>query len=241
MTNDIEGNIQAVLTRIGNACRKYDRKPEDVKLLMAVKTVTPEIIKKAIATGQQLIAENKVQEVKNKYEALRETPHISHFIGHLQTNKVKDLLKCDISCIQSIDRLSLAEKIDQRLSIEGKNIDVFIQVNTSGEDSKFGVAPEEAIDLVRQVALLPTINIKGLMTIGILSEDEDRVRQCFRILKRLQKEIRSLQIPTVEMNELSMGMSGDLEIAIEEGATIVRVGSDIFGKRNYMLSAIPKN
>ncbi|QCX54516.1 YggS family pyridoxal phosphate-dependent enzyme [Elizabethkingia sp. JS20170427COW] len=226
-------NLDIILKRIENACIKSNRNPDEVKLLMATKTVSAEKISIALKAGQCLIGENKVQEVKEKYEDLKPIPHTSHFIGHLQTNKIKDLLRCEVSCIESLDRYDAAEKLQQRLEFEDKTMDVFIQVNTSNEESKFGVAPKDAVELVKKVALLDRIKIKGLMTIGLFSAEEDKIRPCFKILKNLQQEILQLQIPNVEMKELSMGMSGDLEIAIEEGATIVRVGTAIFGKRIY--------
>lgn len=233
MTDPIVSNLKQILMRIKNACRQAGREPNEVRLLMATKTVSPERIKIALNAGQRLIGENKVQEVKEKFEALQNTPHESHFIGHLQTNKVKDILKYGVSCVQSLDRLELAEKLHSRLSSENRTMDVLIQVNTSNEESKFGVPPENAIALVKQVAQFETLKIKGLMTIGLLSADTEKVRNCFKLLKNLQQEIASLNLPNVEMRELSMGMSEDLEIAIEEGATIIRVGTAIFGKRFY--------
>lgn len=174
-----------------------------------------------------------MQELKEKYEALKATPHTNHFIGHLQTNKIKDILKYDVSCVESLDRYDLAEKLHQKLSQAGREMDVFIQVNTSGEESKFGVAPEEALALTQQVAQLPTLHIRGLMTIGLFSAEEDKVRKCFQLLKSIQQQIFALNLPDVQPHELSMGMSGDLEVAIAEGATIVRVGTAIFGQRIY--------
>ena len=226
-------NIALVQQRIANTCERVGRKPEEVKLLLATKTVTPERIKVALNAGYTLIAENKVQELKEKYEALKDTPHTNHFIGHLQTNKIKDILRYEVSCVESVDRLDLAQKLHNRLASEGKEIDIFIQVNTSGEESKFGVAPEAALELTRQVAQLPTLHIRGLMTIGLFSAEQDKVRKCFQLLKRIQQEIIALNLPDVQPHELSMGMSGDLEIAIAEGATIVRVGTAIFGQRIY--------
>lgn len=226
-------NIQVIQQRIAEACKRSNRNTGDVRLLLATKTVPAERIKIALQGGYTLIAENKVQEVKEKFEGLRDVPHEQHFIGHLQTNKVKDILKYNISCVQSLDRIDLAEKLHQRLKSENKEIDVLIQVNTSGEESKFGIAPEEAIALVQQVAQLDTLHIKGLMTIGLFSAETEKVRACFRLLKELQQQIIALNIPGVEMKELSMGMSGDMETAIEEGATIVRVGTAVFGKRIY--------
>lgn len=198
---------------------------------IVTKTIPANRIEIALKSGANLIAENKVQELKEKYSALMEVPHINHFIGHLQTNKIKDLLKYNVSCIQSIDRLELAEKLHQRLLFENKTMDVLIQVNTSNEESKFGASPDNVVDLVCDVAKLETLRIKGLMTIGLFSSEPSKVRKCFRLLKDIRKEIIGLNIPNVAMKELSMGMSGDLEIAIEEGATIVRVGTAIFGQR----------
>lgn len=226
-------NIAFINNRIKEACSKCGRDMHEVKLLMATKTVTTDRIKIALSSGDTLIAENKVQELKNKYADLENTSHTNHFIGHLQTNKIKDILKCDVTCVESVDRLELAEKLNQRLTFEDKILDIFIQVNTSGEESKFGVHPDKAVELVRQVGQLPRLRIKGLMTIGLFSAETERVRKCFQLLKNIQQKIVAINIPNVEMAELSMGMSGDFETAIEEGATIVRVGTAIFGKRIY--------
>ena len=200
----IAQNLKFVQERINKACEVAGRDPKEVKLLLATKTVEPTRIQQAFSLGYTLIAENKVQELKEKYEALKPTPHTNHFIGHLQTNKIKDILKCDVSCIESLDRYDLA-----------------------------GVAPEQALELVKQVAQFPTLHIKGLMTIGLFSAEEEKVRKCFQLLKNIQEQIIALGLPNVEPKELSMGMSGDLEIAIAEGATIVRVGTAIFGERIY--------
>lgn len=233
MKDNILNNLNVILDRIEKACLKSNRNPDEVKLLLATKTVSAEKIKVALQANQTLIAENKVQELKEKFDDLKDIPHTNHFIGHLQTNKIKDVLKYDVSCIQSVDRLDLAEKLQQRLTFENKTIEVLIQVNTSNEESKFGVQPENTIELVRQIAQFDRLKIKGLMTIGLFSSETEKVRKCFQILKSIQQEIIKQNIPNVEMNELSMGMSGDLETAIEEGATIVRVGTAIFGQRMY--------
>ena len=232
MENILE-NIEIIKQRIAAACARVGRKPEEVKLLLATKTVTPERIKIALKAGNTLIAENKIQELKEKYEALKEVPHTNHFIGHLQTNKIKEVLRYEVSCVESVDRIDLAQKLHNRLASEGKELDIFIQVNTSNEESKFGADPAEVIDLVKQVAQLPTLHIKGLMTIGLFSAETEKVRACFKLLKQLQQEIIALGLPNVDPQELSMGMSGDLETAIEEGATIVRVGTAVFGERIY--------
>ncbi len=231
--DNIKNNLETIYTRIADACTRAGRKPQEVKLLLATKTVEPERIIEAIKAGTTLIGENKVQEIKEKYEALKAIPHQKHFIGHLQTNKIKEIIRYGVNCVESVDRYDLAEKMHNRLSSEGKTMDILIQVNTSGEESKFGVAPENAVELTKQIARLDTLKIKGLMTIGLFSAETEKVRKCFKLLASLRNEIEALNIPGVEMKELSMGMSGDLETAIEEGATIVRVGTAIFGHRIY--------
>jgi len=229
--SDILHNLRLIEERISQACIENGRNPKDVRLLLATKTVSAEHIKIAIHAGHTLIAENKVQELKEKFEALRGISHTSHFIGHLQTNKIKDLINCNVSCIQSVDRFDLAQKLHRRLQLENKTMDVLIQVNTSLEESKFGVNPAHAITLIEQVSQLERLKIKGLMTIGLFSAKAEKVRACFRLLKDIREQVIALHIPNVEMNELSMGMSGDLEVAIAEGATIIRVGTAIFGQR----------
>lgn len=231
--SSIAENIANIKSRIENACKQSNRNPKEIRLLLATKTVNSNRIIEAFGCGETLIAENKVQEIKLKYDDLKEMNFEQHFIGHLQTNKVKDILKYNISCIQTIDRISLAEKLHQQLALAGKTIDVFIQVNTSNEESKFGIPPSEALSFVKQVSSFSTLKIKGLMTIGLFSSDLQKVRTCFKLLKSIKQEVVDAKIPNVEMKELSMGMSGDLEIAIEEGATIIRIGTAIFGERKY--------
>ncbi len=233
MSSYIIDNLRKIHTRIEKACTLSKREVSEVRLLLATKTVNPENIKIALSNNEHLIGENKVQEVREKYEDLKSVPHEKHFIGHLQSNKIKDILKYGVTCIQSLDRLGLAEKLQNRLTLEDKHMDVFIQVNTSAEKSKFGVSPDAAVSLIKQVASFDRIHIKGLMTIGLFSDDKKKVRACFQLLKQLQQAIISENISNVSMKELSMGMSGDLEIAIEEGATIIRVGTAIFGERAY--------
>ena len=227
--NDIVSNIHSIRKRILNACKNANRNPLEVKLLLATKTVTAQNIAIALHAGETLIGENKIQELKDKFETLKSIPHQSHFIGHLQSNKIKKVIKY-ANCIQTVDRLSLAEKLQKRLEYENKSIDIFLQFNTSNEESKFGMQPEHVIAFAQQVKKLDRLNIKGLMTIGLFSAETEKVRKCFRILKNIQTELLETGIAATE---LSMGMSGDLEIAIEEGATIIRVGTAIFGKRPF--------
>ncbi|MCX7547190.1 YggS family pyridoxal phosphate-dependent enzyme [Xanthomarina sp. F1114] len=230
MEHSITNNLAEILKRIENACLKSNRNPEDVKLLMATKTVSAENIKIAFKNNQTLIGENKIHEISKKYEALKTIGHQTHFIGHLQTNKVKDLLKYNVDCIQSIDRLRLAEKLQNRLEYEDKTIDAFLQFNTSYEQSKFGMKPEDSMKFAVELQQFDRINIKGLMTIGLFSAETEKVRKCFKLLKNIQLQLLDNGIP---VHELSMGMSGDLETAIEEGSTMVRVGTAIFGKREH--------
>ena len=232
MSETITQNLRTIHKRIQAACKRAGRNPDEVRLLLATKTVDSNLIKFALQHGETLIGENKVQELEQKCEAIASCNPEVHFIGHLQTNKAKDVIKW-VSCIESIDRLKLAKKLHSRLLAENKTIDAYIQVNTSYEESKFGVAPVKALKLIEAVSKLETINIKGLMTIGLFSSEPEKVRKCFRLLKTIQTEAMELNLPGVSLKELSMGMSGDMEIAIEEGATIVRVGTAIFGTRIY--------
>ncbi len=230
MENSIKHNLDIIHKRIQNACIKANRKEDDVRLLLATKTVDTDRIRFAMEQGELLMGENKVQELKQKCQFVSDLNPEVHFIGHLQTNKIKEVIKW-VTCIESVDRYSLAEKLHKRLLFEKKTMDIYVQINTSYEESKFGARPEDALELIEKISKLETLNIKGLMTIGLLSSQDDKVRKCFKLLKNIQQQIINLNLPNVEMKELSMGMSGDLEIAIEEGATIIRVGTAIFGER----------
>lgn len=227
----IKENMEQVKQNIANAATKAGKNPDDIILVMATKTVEPERIREAIRAGGHIIAENKVQEALKKYEVLKNEEAEWHFIGHLQTNKIKDVLKF-ADMIHSVDRLSLAEKLDQRLQQEGRSLDILVQINTSHEESKYGVTPEEAISLVKQTARYDTLKIHGLMTIGLFTKDEVKIRKCFKVLKEINDNIVKEGIDRVHMKYLSMGMSGDYQIAIEEGANLVRIGTAIFGARN---------
>lgn len=228
---EILSALQAIHTRINNACKKAGRGADEVRLLLATKTVPPEKIRMAVEAGETLIGENRVQEYTEKFDAIKDLPCERHFIGHLQTNKIKEVLKY-VSCIQSVDRIDLAEKLDARLQHEGRSIDIFVEVNTSFEESKSGIEPDnKAFDLIKRINRLDTLKIKGLMTIGLLSENELLVKKSYRLLRELRDEAIAKGVLSLDSNALSMGMSNDLEWAIEEGATMVRVGSAVFGKR----------
>jgi pyridoxal phosphate enzyme (YggS family) len=226
----IRRNLKAVRQRIDTACEAAGRRTDEVRLLLATKTVPPERVRVAIEAGADLVAENRVQEVKPKFEALQDLEYERHFIGHLQSNKINALIPY-VSCLQSLDRLSLAKKLQARLEREGETIEVLLQVNTSGEDSKFGVDPEGLEDFAREVARMDALRIRGLMTIGLFTDDVEKARPSLRLLRDLADRVREMGLERVEMRELSMGMSGDLEVAVEEGSTIVRVGSAVFGSR----------
>ncbi|MBP1651301.1 MAG: alanine racemase domain protein [Bacteroidetes bacterium] len=221
---EIKNNIQTVHQRIRNACQTAGRDEKEVRLLLATKTVPPEKIRIAIEAGETLIGENKVQEFRDKHEALKDLRIERHFIGHLQTNKIKDVLKY-VSCIQSLDRVSIAQELDKRLQSEGRRLDVFIQVNTSYEESKFGVPPEDVDAFIKAIQKLDTLHIKGLMTIGLLDVEVEKMRPPLRLLKTIKERMGMNHL------HLSMGMSQDLETAIAEGSNIVRVGTSIFGNR----------
>lgn len=230
MEHTIQTNIAKILERIENASKNANRNSDEVKLLLATKTVSAENLKIAFANHQTLIGENKIQEIKEKYESLKPFAHQKHFIGHLQTNKVKELIRYDVDCLQSLDRLKLAEKLQNRLEYEDRNMDAFLQFNTSFEESKFGMHPDHAVKFAMEIQQFDRIHIKGLMTIGLFSAEHEKVRRCFKLLKKIQTQLLD---KGMSANELSMGMSGDLEIAIEEGATMVRVGTAVFGKREH--------
>lgn len=226
----LKQRIQAVHQKIQEACERAGRDPKSVRLMLVTKTVAAEQIRNALACGETLLGENKVQEALSKLEALQDTSAEWHFIGHLQTNKIKDVLRF-AQMIQSVDRLDLAQKLNQRLDQEGRRLDILLQINTSYEDSKSGIRPEQARELIQRIAELPALQIRGLMTIGLFSERESAVRDCFRRLTEIQAMARSLNLPGTSWEVLSMGMSGDFEWAIEEGSTLIRIGTSIFGAR----------
>jgi hypothetical protein len=221
----IADNIKTIKTRIEQAAKRAGREASDIKLVAATKDVPVELIKEAIDAGLMDIGENRVQEARSKFDQLKDHSVTWHMIGHLQTNKVKHALEI-FSVIQSVDSERLAKDISDKAN---KKIDVFIEVNTSGEESKFGIAPDKAAAFARHVSGLPKLKLSGLMTIGPLSSDESKTRQSFRELLKLFKQIKELNLPAVELKYLSMGMSDDYEIAVEEGSNMVRVGRAIFG------------
>ena len=228
--NEIKSNLATVQSRISKACKNVGREPDSVRLLPVTKTVSAERLRIAYAAGCHEMGENKIQEAREKSEVLSDLGIKWCIIGHLQTNKAKYLARIADE-FQALDSIKVAEALDKRLQIEGRSMDVFVQVNSSGEASKFGLAPEDVRAFVAQLPNYSSLNIKGLMTLAIFSPDHDRVRQCFIKMRELRDMLRQEAAANLSFDELSMGMSGDYEIAIEEGATVVRVGQAIFGKR----------
>jgi len=229
----IAENIEKLCERIENAARKVERDPSEIKLLAVTKTHPILIIEEAIKHGIEYIGENRIQEAVEKIPFLKDNIREFHFIGHLQSNKIKKLMKLEPAMIHSIDKLSTARKLNEYLDELQKKQDILIQVNTSAEISKFGIDPQETMPFVRKIAQLKNLQIMGLMTIGMFTSDETIIRKCFQTLRRLFEEIKRENISGVKMKFLSMGMTDDFEIAIEEGANIIRIGSAIFGARNY--------
>ena len=224
-------NLAEVEKNICNACKRAGRERSEVTLIAVSKTKPVEMLEACIENGITVFGENKVQELCGKYEVLPKDLHW-HLIGHLQRNKVKYITdKAEL--IHSVDSMRLAEAISEDAVKKGVNVDILIEVNVAQEDSKFGVKTEETENLIRQIALLPNIFVKGLMTIAPYTEVSEENRPIFRTLKQLAVDIDSKNIDNVSMNILSMGMTGDYEVAIEEGATMIRVGTGIFGERDY--------
>ncbi len=221
-------NYSAIRGRIDDRARAAGRKPEDIRIVAVSKTFPPETVQAAIDQGIRLFGENRVQEAKAKIPALSGDFRF-HLVGHLQSNKARDAVGM-FDMIHSIDKLSTARKVAEEALRAGKTQAVLIQVNTSAEDTKSGIDPDGAFELCREAAALPGIALEGLMTIGPLDGDEHAVRASFALLRKLRDDIgRRLGI---ELRELSMGMSGDYLIAVDEGATLVRIGSAIFGHRS---------
>ena len=234
--NSIAENIKRLEERIEKAAWKSGRKREDITLVAVTKTVEPERINQAIDAGIKIIGENRIQEAQDKFKFITRDVE-KHLVGHLQTNKVKKALEL-FDLIQSIDSLHLAQEVSKRaksikalrpVGEKGKFAEVLIEVNTSDEPSKYGVKPEEVFSLVEEIAKLENIKIKGLMTIGLFTDDLEKVRPCFVKLRKIFESLKNLKRGNIEMRYLSMGMSSDFEIAIEEGANMIRVGTAIFG------------
>lgn len=228
----IKDNLSEIRSKIEKAAKKVNRDSKEITILAVTKTVDVDLVNEAMNEGITSVGENKPQELARKYDIIGDKLNW-HLIGTLQTNKVKYIID-KVCMIHSLDRIALCEEIQKRAEQINREIDCLIQVNISKEESKHGLDKDEVIDFVKEVSeKYKNIKIKGLMTMAPFVEDENEIRGVFKGLKDLSTQIKELNIPNVEMDALSMGMSHDYEIAIEEGATIVRVGTSIFGERNY--------
>ncbi|MBQ1406580.1 MAG: YggS family pyridoxal phosphate-dependent enzyme [Eubacterium sp.] len=228
----IGANIQAVRKDMEGAAVRSGRSPEDVLLVAVTKLHSPEEINEAIDAGVTDIGENKVQEVLAKYDKVK--PVRWHLIGHLQTNKVRQIVD-KVVMIHSVDSLHLAEEINKRCASIGKNMDILVQVNVAEEDSKFGITSDETMSLISAIAdTCPNVTVKGLMMIAPFFDDPEMTRPYFRMAKKLFDDCADMPARAgVDMKYLSMGMTNDFQIAVEEGSNLIRVGTAIFGNRNY--------
>ncbi|MDI9241409.1 YggS family pyridoxal phosphate-dependent enzyme [Fusibacillus kribbianus] len=227
----LKENLEAVEARVAAACERAGRKREDVTLIAVSKTKPVSDIREIMACGMVDFGENKVQELCGKLEEIKE-PLRWHLIGHLQRNKVKYIVD-KVYMIHSVDSVRLAQEIQKEAEKHQVDCQVLVEINIGGEESKSGVAPEEAVPLIREIAALSRVHVKGLMTVAPPVEKSEDARGYFKRMRKLFEAVKAEQIPGVEMMELSMGMTGDFETAIEEGATMVRVGTAIFGARQY--------
>lgn len=230
----IRENIQHIENTIDEACRQSGRDRSEVTLIAVSKTKPVEMLKEAYETGCRDFGENKVQELVDKYEVLPKDIRW-HMIGHLQRNKVKYIID-KVYLIHSVDSLRLAEEISKEAVKKNVDVNILVEVNVAGEETKFGTGCEEAKQLVRDIAQLPHVHIQGLMTIAPYVENSEENRIYFQQLKKLSVDISGENIDNVSMKVLSMGMTGDYAVAVSEGATYVRVGTGIFGERNYAVS-----
>ena len=229
----VKENLKEVEEKITAACERAGRDRNEVTLIAVSKTKPMEMIEEADSAGKRDFGENKAQEMKEKHDALPDDIKW-HFIGHLQTNKVKYVVG-RATLIHSVDSLHLAEAIEKESEKKNLISDILIEVNVACEESKFGLKTDEVEKLVRDIAKLPHLRVKGLMTIAPFVENAEENRNIFRELKALSVDIAAKNIDNISMDILSMGMTGDYEVAVEEGATLVRVGTGIFGERNYSI------
>jgi PLP dependent protein len=226
----IARNVESIRLRIGRACLRAGRDPAEVTLVAVSKTFAAGLVAEAVDAGVADVGENYVQELLAKRNDLADKAIRWHFIGHLQTNKVKYIAPW-VHLIHAVDSTELAQEINRRAGRAGRTVDLLVEVNTTGEQSKFGVQPEQTIPFIRSLAEFENIRVAGLMTMGPFLPDPEGSRPMFRRLRELQAEATKLGLPNATMQFLSMGMTGDFEVAIDEGATHVRIGTAIFGSR----------
>ncbi len=227
--DQIKQNLEEINRRLDHAARRAGREPTEIRLVAVTKTVSPERLQGAVAAGQSLFGENYVQEAKAKIASLG--PGLTwHFIGHLQSNKARAVVEL-FDLIHSVDRLSLAQALEQAAGRLGKVQNILLQVNLAGEESKSGTAPANAQALLLAISQMPHLRVLGLMTMPPWFDEPERVRPYFKELRELRDRLRRLNLVEGDLPELSMGMTGDFEVAVAEGATLVRIGTAIFGPR----------
>lgn len=228
---DLPERLARVRQQVAEAARDAGRDPAEVAILLAVKAQSVATVREVVAAGGRLLGHNRAQELVAMAPGLAGSPHEMHFIGHLQTNKVSHVLPW-VACVQTVDSPRLAARLDRAAGHEGRVLDVFVQVNTSGEPAKSGIAPEHALALAFAVGAAEHLHLRGLMTVGANTPDAGVVRRSFDHLADLRDALAASGVPgTADARELSMGMSGDLALAIAAGSTMVRIGSAVFGQR----------
>lgn len=228
--DSMAGRVAAIRARMATACLRAGRHPDEVTLLPVSKTFDEQAIREAVSLGFHRFGENRTQEIALKAPLLQDCQLEWVVIGQVQTNKAKDVARLAHE-LQSLDRLDLAQALDRRLQGEGRSLDVLVQVKTSPEESKSGLEAEGLISFLRELSQFQTLRVKGLMTLAVLSSDPQAVRHCFAKLRQLRDQAREEGIAGISLERLSMGMSSDFELAIEEGSTEIRVGSAMFGSR----------
>jgi hypothetical protein len=228
----IKDNIDDILKRVGNACKKAGRNPGDITVVAVSKTVDYQRAKEAVEAGINNLGENRVQELVKKYEDMKDTDAKWHMIGHLQKNKVKYIIDKTV-LIHSIESLELAEEINKRANKNNLIADILIELNIGEEESKFGITEERVYDFINSMDKFDNIRVLGLMTVAPFCENPEDVRWVFKKMKNIYDKVSTMKLQNVQMKYLSMGMTNDFEIAIEEGSNIIRIGTAIFGARNY--------
>ena len=226
----LKQQLEKVRERIRQAAESSNRDADSVRLVAVSKTVAADIVREAIEAGVTVLGENYVQEARDKFKALVQYPVSWHFIGHLQSNKAKYAVRL-FDLIHSVDSLKLARELDKQAAKVDKVQQILVQVNISGEDTKSGISADEAPGLIAEIGRLKNIDVKGLMTMPPYFYQPEKVRPFFAALRQLRDRIKAQSLPNVSLEELSMGMTGDFEVAIKEGATLVRIGTAIFGER----------
>jgi pyridoxal phosphate enzyme (YggS family) len=226
----LKQRLEQVRERIRQACESCGRETESVRLVAVSKTIAADVVREAIEAGVTILGENYVQEARDKFKTLVQYPVSWHFIGHLQSNKAKYAVRL-FDLIHSVDSLKLARELDKQAAKVDKIQQILVQVNISGEDTKSGIPPDEVPLLIAEIGRLQKIAVKGLMTMPPYFYQPEKVQPFFADLRKLRDQITEQSLPNVSLDELSMGMTGDFEVAIKEGATLVRIGTAIFGER----------